>query len=253
MTLHEILQALDRLSAAELQALSRAVAERLPAGSAGAGADGAGSSTGSTGAGAGSAGEGRGGKVRTKATTAANGAGNRATATKAKAVGKGAGADLELTPLDAPIPDLPEYVAYTDGACANNQAAGMQPGGWAVVFADGRRFAAGGLGTNQIFELKAAIEALKRTPPGSRVTICSDSAYVVNAFLQNWFAGWDRRGWTNVKGDPVANQALWRELRSLAEARRVTWQKVKGHAGDELNNLADRLAVAVIPKGGAGP
>lgn len=158
----------------------------------------------------------------------------------------------ELTPLDAPIPELPEYRVYTDGACSNNQAGGMQPGAWAAVFADGRCFADGGQGTNQIFELKGAIEALRRTPKGSRVTVCSDSAYVVNAFLQNWFAGWDRRGWTNVKGEPVANQPLWRELRALAGERKVTWEKVKGHADDELNNLADRLAVAAIPKGGGG-
>lgn len=171
-------------------------------------------------------------------------------ATKAKE--PAADPTLDLTPPGAPIPELPEYTAYTDGACSNNQAGGLQPGGWAVVFTDGRRYAGGGRGTNQIFELQAAIEALRFTPQGAQVTICSDSAYVVNAFLQDWFSGWERRGWTNVKGEPVANQPLWRELRALAKARRVTWSKVKGHADNDLNNLADKLAVAMVGRGGAG-
>lgn len=143
----------------------------------------------------------------------------------------------------------PGYTAYVDGACANNQAAGLQRGGWAAVFTDGRSFSGGDEATtNNRMELRAAIEALRQTPPGSRVTIHSDSAYVVNAFLQNWFRGWEVRGWRNVKGDPVENQDLWKQLRAEADQRRVTWVKVKGHAGNELNELADRLAVAAIPK-----
>ena len=142
-----------------------------------------------------------------------------------------------------------EYAAYVDGACANNQAAGMQRGGWAAVFRDGRQFSGGDPATtNNRMELRAAIEALKNTPPGSAVTIYSDSAYVVNAFLQNWFRGWDARGWRNVKGDPVENQDLWKQLRAETARRRVTWIKVKGHAGNEWNEQADRLAVAAIPK-----
>ncbi|MGE5592014.1 MAG: ribonuclease H family protein [Bacillota bacterium] len=141
------------------------------------------------------------------------------------------------------------YAVYVDGACANNQAAGLQRGGWAAVFTDGRSFSGGDKATtNNRMELRAAIEALRQTPPGSAVTVHSDSAYVVNAFLQNWFRGWEARGWRNVKGDPVENQDLWKQLRAEADKRRVTWVKVKGHAGNELNELADRLAVAAIPK-----
>ncbi|MDA8192677.1 MAG: ribonuclease HI [Thermaerobacter sp.] len=137
-----------------------------------------------------------------------------------------------------------KYRVYTDGACANNQAPGGQPGGWACVFVEGGSHSGAELATtNNRMELTAAIEALKHTEAGAPVEIYSDSAYVINAFLQNWFAGWERRGWKNVKGQPVENQDLWRELRRLANERQVSWVKVKGHAGDRFNEAADRLAV----------
>lgn len=141
------------------------------------------------------------------------------------------------------------YDVYTDGACSNNQAPGGQPGGWGVVFADGPSYSgADARTTNNRMELTAAIEALRHTPPGSKVRLHSDSAYVLNAFLQNWFQGWERRGWKNAKGQPVENQDLWRALRDLAADREVLWIKVKGHAGDPLNEAADRLAVAAMAK-----
>lgn len=139
------------------------------------------------------------------------------------------------------------YEVYTDGACRNNQAPGGQLGGWACVFVDGPSYSGGHPSTtNNRMEMTAAIEALKHTPEGADVKIYSDSAYVINAFVQNWFSGWERRGWKNSKGQPVENQDLWRELRSLAQARRVQWVKVKGHAGNALNERADQLAVAAM-------
>ncbi len=140
-----------------------------------------------------------------------------------------------------------EYCVYTDGACQNNQAPGGQPGGWACVFVDGPSYSGfDPKTTNNRMEMTAVIEALRHTPDGARVKIHSDSAYVINAFQQNWFAGWERRGWKNAKGQPVENQDLWRILRQLAMARRVEWIKVRGHAGDTYNEAADRLAVDAI-------
>ncbi len=140
-----------------------------------------------------------------------------------------------------------EYQVYTDGACRNNQAPGGQPGGWGAVFVDGPSYSGyDARTTNNRMELTAAIEALKHTEPGAKVKLHSDSAYVINAFLQNWFQGWERRGWKNAKGQPVENQDLWRELYQLAKERRVEWIKVKGHAGDRYNEMADQLAVEAI-------
>lgn len=139
-------------------------------------------------------------------------------------------------------------VVWTDGACSGNGGA-HSPGGWAVVFADGRAFSGGETQTtNQRMELRAAIEALARLPEGAQVEVRSDSAYVINCFKQRWHAGWERNGWRNSRGESVANRDLWMQLLELARVRVVTWCKVRGHAGDPRNEQADRLAVAAIPR-----
>lgn len=136
---------------------------------------------------------------------------------------------------------------YTDGACRNNQAPGGQLGGWACVFVDGPSYSgADPSTTNNRMEMTAVIEALKHTASGTDITVYSDSAYVINAFVQNWFRGWEKRGWKNAKGQPVENQDLWRQLQSLVLDRHVHWVKVKGHSGNVMNERADQLAVAAM-------
>jgi ribonuclease HI len=139
------------------------------------------------------------------------------------------------------------YEVYTDGACSNNQGEGGQPGGWGVVFVDGRTFAgAKSNTTNNRMELQAAIEALKQTEVGSHVKLHSDSAYLINAFTQGWLTKWQLNGWRTAQNKPVENQDLWNELVILVRDREVEWVKVKAHADDDMNNLADSLAVGAI-------
>ena len=73
----------------------------------------------------------------------------------------------------------------------------------------------------------------------------SDSTYVVNCFRHRWWAGWQRRGWRNSQGKPVANRDLWEPLLELAldaggPGDASTW--VKGHSGDRWNDVVDELA-----------
>ncbi len=139
------------------------------------------------------------------------------------------------------------YEVYTDGACSHNQAAGGQEGGWGVAFVDGRTFAgAESDTTNNRMEMRAAIEALKQTEPGSRIKLHSDSAYLINGFTQGWLTKWQLNGWRTAKNKPVENQDLWNELMVLEREREVEWIKVKGHSTDVMNNLADSLAVGAI-------
>jgi ribonuclease HI len=95
-------------------------------------------------------------------------------------------------------------------------------------------------------ELTAVLEALQTL--GSRegpIEIVSDSTYVVNCFRDRWWEGWLRRGWRNSKKEPVANRDLWEPLVDLVRARgTVTFRWVKGHSGDPMNDLVDRMAVA---------
>ena len=133
---------------------------------------------------------------------------------------------------------------YTDGACSGNGVRARAPGGWSAVFSDGRRLSGGEPATtNQRMELAAAIHALQAVPEGGAVTVHSDSAYLINAFADDWFSGWIRRGWRNSKNEPVANRDLWEQLLALTGRRDVQFRKVQGHAGDRWNVEADRLAV----------
>ncbi len=129
---------------------------------------------------------------------------------------------------------------YTDGACKGNPG----PGGWGWVVPDGP-WASGAEAesTNQRMELMAVLDALRSLP--GRVEVVSDSTYVVNCFRDRWWEGWLTRGWKNSKKEPVANRDLWEPLIDLYREREqeLSFRWVKGHDGDEWNDIADRLAV----------
>ncbi len=130
-------------------------------------------------------------------------------------------------------------VVYTDGACSGNPG----PGGWAWAI-DEERFGAGAEAhtTNQRMEITAAFEATKALP--GDLEIVSDSTYVVNCFRDRWHEGWKRRAWHNSQRKPVANRDLWEPFVDLVLSRGdVTFRWVKGHSGDPMNDLVDRLAV----------
>lgn len=134
---------------------------------------------------------------------------------------------------------------YTDGACQGNPG----PGGWAWAVPDGAyRSGYDPQTTNQRMELSAVLDAVK-AHRGS-LHVVSDSTYVVNCFRDRWYAGWIKRGWTNSKKEPVANQDLWRPLIEayLADPQRITFSWVKGHSGDKMNDTVDRLAVEAADK-----
>lgn len=103
--------------------------------------------------------------------------------------------------------------------------------------------------TNNRMEITAAIEALRALKVPCRVKLYSDSAYLVNAFRQNWLGTWQRNGWMNSKKEPVENQDLWQELLEVARPHQVEWLKVKGHADNPFNNRCDELARAAIAAG----
>ena len=138
-----------------------------------------------------------------------------------------------------------EIVVYTDGACSGNPG----PGGWAwAVAPDGAVNGSGGEAhsTNQRMEVMAAWKALQNFEDEDRtIVIVSDSTYVVKCFNDGWWKGWLRRGWRNSQNQPVANRDLWEPFIDLVNTRgRVEFRWVKGHSGDPMNDLVDRLAVA---------
>jgi ribonuclease HI len=103
-------------------------------------------------------------------------------------------------------------------------------------------------------EVTAVLEALRvlRLDAGTAgIVVRSDSTYVVNCFRQQWWAGWQRRGWKNSQNKPVANRDLWEPLLHLALDRTVPvrFEWVKGHSGDRWNDVVDELATAAAASG----
>ena len=135
---------------------------------------------------------------------------------------------------------------YTDGACSGNPG----PGGWgAILMYKEKKLELSGFEahtTNNRMELLAPIEALSRLKEPCEVDIYSDSAYLVNGFLQGWLANWVRRGWIKSDKKPVENRDLWETLLKFSQTHRITWHKVKGHADNPLNNRCDELATGEI-------
>jgi ribonuclease HI len=142
-----------------------------------------------------------------------------------------------------------QVVAWTDGACLGNPG----PGGYGVVllYGEHRRELSGGyrLTTNNRMEIMAAIVALETLTQPCRVTLHSDSQYVVKAMSLGWARNWRARGWRAASGR-AKNPDLWQRLLDAAERHEVAWQWVRGHAGIRENERADELATtaAQLPR-----
>ena len=119
---------------------------------------------------------------------------------------------------------------YTDGSCLDNPNG---PGGWGVVIVKDGQVVEEMSGhdastTNNRMEITAVIRGLGRVKSGSDVNVNSDSEYVIKTMT----LGWKRK----------ANQDLWPELDAAVADHRVSWNWVRGHDGNEMNEAADRLA-----------
>ena len=159
---------------------------------------------------------------------------------------------------------MKEVIIYTDGACSYNPG----PGGWGAIlmFGGQKKEISGGdemttnnqmellavikalSALNNQMELLAVIKALSALKEPCKVEIFTDSAYVCNAFKQDWISGWLMRGWKNANKKPVANRELWEELIALTQKHIVHFNKVKGHADNEFNNRCDLLARMEVEK-----
>ena len=135
---------------------------------------------------------------------------------------------------------------YSDGACSGNPG----PGGWAAVLIYPEnlvRELGGGERptTNNRMEMLGAIAALAAVQDRPEpVKLYTDSALLING-ITKWIRGWKRNGWQTDAGKPVVNRDLWERLETLTQARkrRLSWGHVKGHAGHEINERCDVIAV----------
>ena len=141
---------------------------------------------------------------------------------------------------------------YTDGGCHSSTGTG----GWAAIIKiEGYRAISLSGGekdtTNNRMELTAAIKALEfmlvKVVHTEHIELTSDSKYVVNGITQ-WVPGWKNKGWITSTDEPVVNRDLWEQLDELNTRLDVNWNWVKGHAGDENNELCDHLTQVEIAK-----
>lgn len=149
----------------------------------------------------------------------------------------------------ARIPSNRPVLPVVDLWCDGSGTTRGNPGGWAyvllyrrsaddpldVVRAEGH----GGVldATNNTMELTAALKGLEALKRPCRVTVHSDSEYVVNAFKLGWVGRWQARQWKKV-----ANPELFQAILRAKQPHDVTWEWVKGHAKVKENEDCDRRA-----------
>ena len=132
-----------------------------------------------------------------------------------------------------------EVTIYSDGSSRGNPG----PGGFGTVIhyvsPEGKLYVkelSGGfkVTTNNRMELLGAISGLEALNRPCKVTMVTDSQYVVNAFNQHWIDGWIKKNWKRGS-DPVKNVDMWKRLLKAMEGHDVTWKWVKGHNGHPEN------------------
>ena len=157
-----------------------------------------------------------------------------------------ASADPGAEPAPLPAGDVVEI--HTDGGCSGNPG----PGGWGAVLRwKGHERDLSGFvpdTTNNRMELTAAIEALESLKRPMQVRLVTDSTYLRKGITE-WLRAWKARGWKTADKKPVKNVDLWQRLDEAARRHTIDWAWTKGHAGDELNERADRLATQAIKDG----
>ena len=139
---------------------------------------------------------------------------------------------------------------YCDGACSGNP--GEAGSGVAVYSSNAKPVLYYGdyvkRGTNNIAELNALYKALLicKENKGNSHTILSDSKYSIDC-ISTWAYSWKSKGWTKKSGE-IKNLELIKKAHFLYEELKndITIKHVKGHAGIEGNELADRMAVYTI-------
>lgn len=133
---------------------------------------------------------------------------------------------------------------WTDGACSPNPGAG----GWGAILKLGKheREMSGAVAnsTNNQMEMTAALRALEALKEPCRVTLYSDSEYLVKGMIQDWVSKWENNNWETSSGAEPKNLDLWKALQEQDEKHNIEWEWVKGHSDNEYNNRCDELAVA---------
>ena len=142
-----------------------------------------------------------------------------------------------------------KIIAYTDGACSGNPG----PGGWGLylkaenekgeTLKENEFYGNEVDTTNNRMELIGAIKAMEKLKKknGVSLTIRTDSTYVRKGITE-WLSNWKKNNWRKSDKKPVENKDLWELLDKIVAKHSVSWEWVKGHSGEQGNEIADELA-----------
>ncbi len=146
-----------------------------------------------------------------------------------------------------------EVTIYTDGGALGNPG----PGGYGVIldYLGHRKELSGGFRhtTNNRMELVAAIEGLRALKEPCRVTLYTDSRYLVDAMEKGWARRWKANGWMRNRKDRALNADLWEELLRLCDLHDVRFVWVRGHSGHPENERCDQLVQEAARQAGLPP
>ncbi|RCK55177.1 Ribonuclease H1 [Candida viswanathii] len=145
-------------------------------------------------------------------------------------------------------------VVYVDGACRGNGRHPFTPAGYGVFYGygDDRNIA---VPLDELHAFNHALKNFEYSINGGycdcKTDICSDSQFAIRSIME-WCYEWSNNGWTNVRGETVANDDLikdnFRMMNFINNAYdqwgwgEIDFIHVRGHSGDDGNEQADRLA-----------
>jgi ribonuclease HI len=143
--------------------------------------------------------------------------------------------------------DKPFVEIFADGACSGNPGVG----GFGVILRSaekGRELSGCDMmTTNNRMELLGVISGLEALKRPCRVTVTTDSNYVVKG-MKDWIHDWLRKNWKNSRKKDVLNRDLWERLLKAAKPHEIEWVWIKGHSGHPENERCDELAREEIKK-----
>ncbi len=157
-------------------------------------------------------------------------------------------------PEEKVVSGKPLVHLWCDGSCPIPGSAG----GWAyilIIMATGtEKIGSSGMEkcTNNIAELRGAIDGIKILPVPCKIEIFSDSQYLCNG-LNSWRHNWKKKGWKHSDVGTkqmidIKNKELWVELDKLCYTHEIKANWVKGHCGIELNERCDVLSRKTMEK-----
>lgn len=146
------------------------------------------------------------------------------------------------------------FEIYTDGSSLGNPG----KGGWASLIIKinnetKEKFCIELAGfeentTNNKMEMMSVLKAIDFIGKDlkNKITIFSDSAYVVNG-VKSWLPGWIHRDWVTSTGEAVKNRDLWEQFQEFCAfyGSSLKFEKIAAHSGHIENERCDFIARSV--------